>query len=171
MKEISRDSIYYAEDDIAVANADAADATETAVVVHSGGGDGGSHSNSSYNNISSSDGAGEHEPAGTRRQVGGAAVAGGIAGLLVAGPFVGLVAAGGAAAIATSRRGKAGQVARSTGDVVSDAGCRLQKFDQKHRVVEKTSNGIMKGCRWVSYKMKQPEISTQRRRALSHDLV
>jgi hypothetical protein len=105
------------------------------------------------------------EPMGTRRQVGGAAVAGGIAGLLLAGPVIGLVAAGGAAAIATGR-GKAGQVARSTGEVVSDAGVRLKKFDEKHHVVEKTSNGIIKGCTWVSKKLQQPEKRTQRQRTV-----
>ena len=99
----------------------------------------------------------EHNPWGTRRQVGGAAALGGIAGLVVAGPIIGLIAAGGAAAVATSR-GKAGHVARAGGDVMSDAGVRLKHFDQKHRVVEKTSNGVVKGCQWISKQMtKSPE--------------
>lgn len=102
----------------------------------------------------------EESSDGTRRQVVGAAVVGGIAGLVLVGPIIGLVAAGGAAAIATSRS-KAGNVARSTGDVVSDAGTRLKKFDNKHRVTQKTSNGIVKGCNWVSKKLKQPEKKTQ----------
>lgn len=102
----------------------------------------------------------EEEPVGTRRQVGGAAVAGGIAGLVLLGPVIGLVAAGGAAAVATSR-GKAGQVARASGDVVSDAGSRLKQFDEKHHVVAKTSSGIVKGCSWVSNKLKNPESRQQ----------
>ena len=94
-------------------------------------------------------------PWGSRRQVGGAAALGGIAGLVVAGPIIGLIAAGGAAAVATSH-GKAGDVARAGGDVMSDAGVRLKHFDQKHRVVEKTSNGVVKGCQWVSKQMTKP---------------
>jgi hypothetical protein len=98
---------------------------------------------------------------GTQRQVVGAAVLGGIAGLIVAGPLIGLVAAGGAAAIATSR-GKAGDVARSGGEVVSDAGTRLKKFDEKHHVVEKATKSVVKGCNWVSKKINpQPEARTQ----------
>ena len=96
---------------------------------------------------------------GTPRQVGGAAVAGGIACLVVAGPVIGLIAAGGAAALATSR-GKAGDVARAGGDVMSDAGVRLKHFDRKHRVVEKTSKGIVDGCRWVSKQIKRESPQT-----------
>jgi len=100
-----------------------------------------------------------HNPSGTRRQVGGAAALGGIAGLVVAGPIIGLVAAGGAAAVATSR-GKAGEVARKGGDVVADAGVRLKRFDRKHHVVEKTTHGVKKGCHWVS-KQFQPQPQPQ----------
>lgn len=106
----------------------------------------------------------EFASSGTQRQVVGAAVVGGLAGLLVAGPILGLVAAGGAAAIATTR-GQAGNVARSTGDVMSDAGTRLKRFDEKHRVVEKTSKGVVKGCAWVSKKLnQQPMNKTQAQR-------
>lgn len=102
-----------------------------------------------------------HSPSGSRRQVGGAAALGGVAGLVVGGPLVGLVAAGGAAAVATSK-GKAGDVARAGGDVMSDAGVRLKRFDRKHHIVEKTSNGIVKGCQWVSKQIKQPEKQGER---------
>jgi hypothetical protein len=91
----------------------------------------------------------------TGRQVVGAAAIGGIVGLCLIGPVIGLIAAGGAAAVATSH-GKAGEVARSTGEVAACAGERLQQFNRKHRVVEKTSNGVVKGCRWMSHQMKQP---------------
>jgi hypothetical protein len=96
---------------------------------------------------------------GTGRQVGGAAAVGGILGFCFVGPVVALIAAGGAAAVATSH-GKAGEVARSTGEVAASAGDRLQQFNQKHRVVEKTSNGIVKGCRWMSHQLKQPSTTT-----------
>lgn len=97
---------------------------------------------------------GNEDVMGSKRQVGGAAVAGGIAGLVLGGPMLGLIGAGGAAAIATSQSNKKpAQFVRKTGDAMADAGDRLQQFDRKHRVVEKTSNSINKGCSWVSKKI------------------
>jgi hypothetical protein len=93
---------------------------------------------------------------GTQRQIGGAAVAGGLAGLLLMGPVVGLAAAGGAAMCASQARGKAGNVARASGEVMATAGDRLKRLDQKHQVVEKTSQGIVNGYNWVSHKL-QPK--------------
>lgn len=88
----------------------------------------------------------------SKRQLTGAAVGAGLAGLVLGGPVLGIVAAGGAAAVATSK-GQAGEVARKSGDVVADAGKRLKKFNQKHKVTEKTSKGLIKGCEWVSEKL------------------
>lgn len=96
---------------------------------------------------------------GTKRQVTGAAVAGGLVGLVFGGPVLGLLAAGGSAAVATAE-GKAGDVARTSGDAMADAGDRLRRFDEKHRVVDKTSEGIAKGCRWVSKRL-EPKPSVQ----------
>lgn len=95
----------------------------------------------------------------TLRQVSGAAVVGGIVGCCLMGPFLGLIAAGGAAALATSK-GTAGTVARSTGDVAADTGVRLKKIDEKHRIVEKTAQGIVKGCRWVSDQLKDKPVAS-----------
>ena len=104
-----------------------------------------------------------HNPAGTRRQVGGAAALGGIAGLIAVGPLVGVIAAGGAAAVAATSRGQAGQVARKSGDLMADAGVRLQRFDRKHHVVERTSKGVKKGCHWVTKQFnttrQKPEVA------------
>lgn len=97
----------------------------------------------------------------TLRQVSGAAVVGGIVGCCLLGPFVGIIAAGGAAALATSK-GTAGTVARSTGDVAADAGVRLNEFNKKHHIVEKTSHGIVKGCRWVSDQLKDKPSATNK---------
>ena len=47
-------------------------------------------------------------------------VAGGLAGLVLMGPVVGLLAAGGAAFAASTNKGKAGQLARATGEVLLD---------------------------------------------------
>lgn len=120
------------------------------------------------------------------REMSGAAVAGGIAGLLIAGPIVGLVAAGGAAVLATTQ-GRAGDVARATGNVAASAGDRvkrinekhhivertgtglkkvgttLQKLDKKHKVTETTSKGIIKGCNWISDKLAVKEKTKDRK--------
>ena len=88
-----------------------------------------------------------------RRQVGGAAVAGGIAGLVLIGPVVGLMLAGGAAAVATTK-GKAGQVTRATGEVMAKAGDRLKEMNRKHHITEKASQGLAKSADWVSNKLK-----------------
>jgi hypothetical protein len=99
----------------------------------------------------------------TRRQLRGAAVAGGLTGFLLGGPIIGAVVAGGAALAVTSK-GKAGDVARSTGEVMASAGDRLRKVDQKHHVVKKTSKGFSKSCDWVAKKIKprdqQPTTTT-----------
>lgn len=92
-----------------------------------------------------------------RRQIGGAAAVGGIAGLVLAGPVIGLVAAGGAAVVAAKGKGAVGDVARATGNVASHAGERVKEFDQKHSVTKKTSAGFVKGCNWVSKKISTPK--------------
>lgn len=77
---------------------------------------------------------------------------------MVAGPVVG-VAAGIVAAVASTRKSKAGQVARAAGDATATAGEKLKRFDRKHRVVEKTSNAIVKGCEKMNKKL-QPRNNT-----------
>jgi len=96
---------------------------------------------------------------GTERHIGGAAVAGGLAGLLLAGPVVAVVTAGGAAVMATTN-GKAGDVARASGAMMATAGDRLKKIEKKHHIVEKTGNGMVKGCNWVTKKL-QPKSKRQ----------
>jgi hypothetical protein len=108
---------------------------------------------------------GEYEPLleerGSKRQVGGAAVAGALAGLLLAGPVGCVVVAGGAALCATTR-GQVGNVARASGDMMATAGDRLKMIDQKHHVVDKTSKGFVKGCNWVSRRL-QPKVGPETR--------
>ena len=89
----------------------------------------------------------------TKRELRGAAVAGGLVGLAVGGPILGAVAAGGCALAATAK-GQVGQVARAGGEAVACVGDRVKKMDQKHRIVEKTGKGITKGCNWVAKKVK-----------------
>jgi len=88
-----------------------------------------------------------------RRVVGGAAAAGAIAGLVLAGPIVAIAVAGGAAAVATTR-GKAGEVTRATGEVMAQAGDRLQNLDKKHKISEKAANAFSKNARWLTERLK-----------------
>jgi hypothetical protein len=95
----------------------------------------------------------------THRQLGGAAVAGGILGLVIAGPVIGVVVGIGAA-VASTTKGKTGQVARAGGETMAAAGDRLKKWDQKHHIIEKTSNAVIKGCNSISKKLQPKNNST-----------
>ena len=90
----------------------------------------------------------------TDRQVGGAAVAGGLTGLIVGGPLLGVMTGAGAA-VATTSKSRAGNVARRSGDAVASWGDRLlrmsKQVDEKHHVVDKTK----KATRGVMTKAKQ----------------
>lgn len=79
----------------------------------------------------------------TKREIGGAAIAGGVAGLVLAGPVL-AVAAGAGAAYAATSNSKAGDVARASGNAVASAGDRVKQWDQQHGIMQKTSNGLKK---------------------------
>eukprot|EP00638_Chattonella_subsalsa_P007200 CAMPEP_0117762084 /NCGR_PEP_ID=MMETSP0947-20121206/17697_1 /TAXON_ID=44440 /ORGANISM="Chattonella subsalsa, Strain CCMP2191" /LENGTH=194 /DNA_ID=CAMNT_0005583263 /DNA_START=84 /DNA_END=665 /DNA_ORIENTATION=+ len=66
----------------------------------------------------------------------GAAAIGAVAGLCISGPIV-AVAAGGAAAYATTREDKVGEVARSTGKAVGEAAKGIKRFNEEHKITEK----------------------------------
>mmetsp|Transcript_15317 Transcript_15317/g.19975 ORF Transcript_15317/g.19975 Transcript_15317/m.19975 type:complete len:178 (+) Transcript_15317:183-716(+) len=102
-----------------------------------------------------------------RRQMSGAAAAGAIAGLVVGGPILALFVAGGAAAVATTR-GKAGQVTRSTGEAMAQAGDRLKLLDEKHHFSENVSKRLSKSAKWVSEKIKPQH---ERERDAAFDLT
>lgn len=70
----------------------------------------------------------------------GAAIAGGITGLVVAGPVLAIVGAAGAAVVASQNKGTIGKIARASGDVVVTAGDSAKQFDERHHVVDKTKN-------------------------------
>jgi len=48
---------------------------------------------------------------------------------------------------------KVGDLARDCENLVAKAGNRMKHFDEKHRVTEKTFNGISKGLNWASKKL------------------
>lgn len=72
----------------------------------------------------------------------GAAIAGGITGLMVAGPVLGIVAAAGAAAVASQNDGVAGKVARVSGDAVVTVGDTVKEIDGKYHIVDKSKSFI-----------------------------
>lgn len=78
---------------------------------------------------------------GTKRQVIGAAVAGGLVGSIFGGTILGAAGAAGGAVLAT-KEGKMGHWARSSGDLMANTGDRLKKMDEKHRFIEKTTGWI-----------------------------
>lgn len=116
------------------------------------------------------------ENTASRRELWGSAAAGGIVGLAVGGPLFGVVS-GGVAAIVATTKSKAGEVTRSCGEVTATVGDHLvefnrdhhlvqktkdaagslvqsaKKLDEKHHVVEKTSNSIVSGANYVSKKL------------------
>jgi hypothetical protein len=71
----------------------------------------------------------------------GAAVAGGIAGLVIGGPLLGVVAAGGCA-WAVTNQGQAGKVARAGGEAAAGVGDQVKKI--------KVKRAVTKGCKWAS---------------------
>eukprot|EP01083_Nonionella_stella_P067368 178161_1 len=78
----------------------------------------------------------------TRKQlqkgmVGGAAVAGGVAGLVIAGPILGVVGAVGATVLCT-QNSRAGDAARAAGGAVAVVGERAREIDEKHAMSEST---------------------------------
>jgi hypothetical protein len=92
----------------------------------------------------------------TKRQLCGASIAGCMAGWLCGGPLVGAAAAG-AASLAVSSRSQTGEVARASGEAVAKVGDRIKKFDQKHHLVDKTTDGATKGFDWSAKRIKPHE--------------
>jgi methylthioribose-1-phosphate isomerase len=88
----------------------------------------------------------------TNRQLTGAAVAGGIAGLVIGGPIIGVVAAGGCA-LAVTRNGQTGQVARAGGEAAARVGDQIKKIRPK-RVVAK-------GRQWATNRMTPKDSTNQ----------
>ena len=77
----------------------------------------------------------------TNRQLTGAAVAGGIAGLVIGGPLLAVVAAGGCA-VAVTNQGQAGKVARAGGEAAASLGDQLKKI--------KAKRAVNKGYKWAA---------------------
>ena len=74
----------------------------------------------------------------SRRQVGGAAVAGTVAGFAIAGPIVGVAAGGAVAYTAALSNGQAGNAARQTGEAVSTVGDKAKEYNKQHEITKKS---------------------------------
>jgi hypothetical protein len=92
----------------------------------------------------------EEENLHTKRQLRGAAIAGGLTGLLVGGPVVGVMAAGGAV-LAVTAKGKVGDMARSGGEAAAKVGDRIRQTlpPKNHPVLEKTSQRVAQSRDWA----------------------
>ena len=87
-------------------------------------------------------------PKPTGSQLGGAAVVGGVAGAVLAGPLVGIAAASGLA-YASTKRGTAGDLCRSTGHAVSGVGQEVKEFNDDHKITEQAWSGVQTGVQSV----------------------
>lgn len=97
----------------------------------------------------SSQDAGSAYDVGSKGEVNGAAVAGGIAGVLLGGPLLGVMAAAGTAYLAASKRGDAGDWARKSGKAVTNVGKSVVKIEKENKILDRTSKELVKGAKWV----------------------
>eukprot|EP00542_Grammatophora_oceanica_P012096 CAMPEP_0194031512 /NCGR_PEP_ID=MMETSP0009_2-20130614/4672_1 /TAXON_ID=210454 /ORGANISM="Grammatophora oceanica, Strain CCMP 410" /LENGTH=159 /DNA_ID=CAMNT_0038671693 /DNA_START=119 /DNA_END=594 /DNA_ORIENTATION=+ len=81
----------------------------------------------------------------------GAAVVGGVVGLVVGGPLIAVGLGAGAVALAATKT-RAGKVTRQTGGAVASVGGKVRQVDQKHHISEKTGNAFKRGWKFVSGK-------------------
>jgi hypothetical protein len=106
--------------------------------------------NSSSNNNSNQQ---EYEYA-TRGQVNGAALMGGLAGMLLGGPILGGLAAGISACLAATDDGKAGDFVRKGGTMAVNVGKKFQKEEQERHILDTTADKLHleEGVEWIEQK-------------------
>jgi hypothetical protein len=108
--------------------------------------------------------AGEYDM-GTKGEVNGAAVAGGVAGLLLGGPFVGAIAAASAAYIAATKDGDIGNLARDAGSSMNKLGKKILKLEKENKILDRTTEELVKGASWVEARMSSkkadPKLDTE----------
>lgn len=92
----------------------------------------------------------------TRRQLTGAAVAGGILGFAFGGPITAVVAAG-ASVMAVSSRSKTGEFARQTGEEVAEVGDKIKEFAQSNRAIQDAKEKMTVGWKGLSKRLKPKE--------------
>ncbi|CAB9508028.1 expressed unknown protein [Seminavis robusta] len=115
--------------------------------------------------------ASEEYELGSKGEVNGAAVAGGIAGMLLAGPVFGAVAAAGAAYMAASKEGDAGDWARKSGSAMNDLGKSLVKVEKENKLLDKTSRSLVHGAKWVEKKLSSNKSQADAKRETEANLI
>ena len=83
---------------------------------------------------------------GSKGEVNGAAVAGGIAGFCLGGPLGAGLAAAGAAYLAATKDRDAGDWARKSGKTLNDIGKSLVKKEKEIKFLDKATNSLVKSC-------------------------
>ena len=84
----------------------------------------------------------------------GAAVVGGVAGLVVAGPLIGVVGSVAAGALAATK-GPGGNLSRAAGEVVVSATERAQKLNEQHHIVQHSKEAagkVVEGAKAIDEK-------------------
>jgi hypothetical protein len=105
----------------------------------------------------------EEYDVGSKAEVNGAAVAGGLAGILLGGPIIAALAAAGAAYLAASKEGDAGDWARKSGKAVNDLGKSLVKVEKENKLLDKATNELVKSARWVEKRMSSTKSNPEQR--------
>lgn len=106
--------------------------------------------------------AGDGYDVGSRREVNGAAVAGGIAGALIGGPVVGVAAAVGAAFMAASKKGEVADFARKSGTAMSQVGDKIQQVEKENKILDRTAKEMVKGASWLEKRLSSAQRKSSR---------
>ena len=90
----------------------------------------------------------------TRGQVNGAALVGGLAGMLLGGPILGVLGAGVSACLAATDDGKAADFVRKGGNMAVNVGKKIQKEEQERHIFDKTADTLHleEGVEWIEQK-------------------
>ena len=93
----------------------------------------------------------------TKRQLRGAAAAGGIAGMCLGGPLLAAVGAAGGAYV-VSDKGCVGNTARHCGDAVADFGVTVKRWNRKNQVTQKATKNVSKAADWAARRLKPKDV-------------
>ena len=97
---------------------------------------------------------------GSRGEVNGAAVAGGIAGAFLGGPVGAVMAAAGAAYLAAKKDGDAGDWARKSGRTLNEVGKKITTFEKDNNILDKTTKSLVKSAGWVEKRLSSSTSSS-----------
>ena len=99
---------------------------------------------------------------GSRGEVNGAAVAGGLAGALLGGPVGAFLGGAGAAYLAAKKEGDAGDWARKSGSTLNEVGKKMVKVEKDNNILDKTTKSLVKGASWVEKRLSSTSSNPKR---------